>query len=1295
MLEAKRDTYVEAGYAAADSYDGNITSKVIASVNINTNAVSTGNVTYTVSDAAHNTATTTRSVSVVDTTPPTITLNGDISVYVLSNTTFIDPKATSIDLVDGNLTTGILIIVSPNISSSYVITYKSTDKSNNTAYAYRYISIVTVNSAPNISLVGAASITLAATRTATAFADPGAVAFAWNGASLTNKIVTVWYPSTVNYSRPGLYNGNYSVTDSNYTSSVIRQVVVSDLVAPTLTLAGLGTIIVEGGTNFTDPGVTYSDNLDTNATLGTLLVVTGAAINVYSPDGTSSTIVYSLHDTSGNYAPSVTRTVTIIDTTPPTISLLGNATVIVEAATSYTDAGATAADLHDITDTVVMTGAVDLKPASTPAVYSLVYNSHDAAGNAATPQTRSVTVVDTTPPVMTLYSPADVTVEVFSFFTANITAVDRLDGVLTPSMATALTVNNCSSIGVFTVTYTSQDKAGNAAPPIVVTVRVVDTIPPVVTPVNGSFYALQGGTYFVYRGATATDNYDGNVTSKIVQVGLYQFSPATIAALFNATPPLLSSPDWSMYPISFFSSYSAPQVLTFTNVGTLYVYVFSCTDASNNTGYGYRTVSLIDTWVPIIYLLTPNVDTLEGQKYPGPVTSNAVGAIAQDIHDGVIVNVGSVVSSSLGGVGGFSMISSDAPIGTVFTVTYFVSDQAGNQAANVTQTITVVDTVPPVLTMQGPLNDTVESGVVLPGDVFTATSFDEYDGNLTSSIVVTFDGPGAVLGNATSGYIFNISGVYEMHFTSTDVSGNTGTENRTIEVLPAPGHSSGNAGSITIIGAVLGAVGGIILIAVAFFIYGAAERSRKRRRIEQARLSVKPPERRMSYMNSAGTLSLLPILSTSSYGSQIWYHGLIQRDEAEKRLTDEGLKESSYLVRAKDLQETTFTLSLIHKKRPFHFLIAKIDDQLLFQGQDVTNSWGSNLVAVIEYLQEHKGSGVPSLLLHPVPVPNHEAVARSTINAAYEDTTFESDVDGNIVSNFATGPGAPDYGYAYASQPGDSSSDYAEASVQPVPGYSIPNHKKGIALTPGYSSPNSSKASSKVIDTNTYEYNGSEAVPGAYLEPHGSQFGEYSEPSFVNQSTEYQLASPTGPSEYSFASPQNLAGPEYATASQIQSSEPTYYSQSAGSPALYQMPAQANVTYAVASQVDSGPGYAAIALNQSHFEPIYYSQNTSTEVPAYQIPQHQISDSHYSIATNLPAEQPSYQVPERDLGGYAQPGQAGHTDESGYTPFSMQGQLSEQYAVASSQQYEYLPIDAVSSAEQGPVYAQAGGYIDL
>jgi len=55
-------------------------------------------------------------------------------------------------------------------------------------------------------------------------------------------------------------------------------------------------------------------------------------------------VTYNVKDASNNAAIQVTRTVHVVDTGRPVISLVGSASVTVECHTSYTDAGATASD---------------------------------------------------------------------------------------------------------------------------------------------------------------------------------------------------------------------------------------------------------------------------------------------------------------------------------------------------------------------------------------------------------------------------------------------------------------------------------------------------------------------------------------------------------------------------------------------------------------------------------------------------------------------------------------------------------------------------------------------------------------------------------------------------------------------------------------------------------------------------------------------------------------------------------------------------------------------------------------
>ncbi|WP_191861099.1 immunoglobulin-like domain-containing protein, partial [Hanstruepera ponticola] len=189
----------------------------------------------------------------------------------------------------------------------------------------------------------------------------------------------------------------------------------------------------------------------------------------------SYTVTYNVSDAEGNAATQVTRTVNVVDTTNPTITLNGAATVTVEACGTYNELGATA------DDGCLAIGAVtvDNSAVNTNAVgsYTVTYNVSDAEGNAATQVTRTVNVVDTTDPTITLNGAATVTVEACG--TYNELGATADDGCLAIG---AVSVDNSAvdvnTVGSYTVTYNVTDAEGNSATQVTRTVNVVDTTDP-------------------------------------------------------------------------------------------------------------------------------------------------------------------------------------------------------------------------------------------------------------------------------------------------------------------------------------------------------------------------------------------------------------------------------------------------------------------------------------------------------------------------------------------------------------------------------------------------------------------------------------------------------------------------------------------------------------------------------------------------------------------------------------------------------------------------------------------------
>jgi hypothetical protein len=162
------------------------------------------------------------------------------------------------------------------------------------------------------------------------------------------------------------------------------------------------------------------------------------------------------------------------DNSPPTITILGDNPISVFQGSTYTDQGATATDNvdGDITANITVTSNVDT---STVGTYTVTYNVSDAAGNAATEVVRTVNVVDTEAPVITLIGESTVSIDQDTTYTdQGATATDNVDGDITANITVTSNVDT-STVGTYTVTYNVSDAAGNAATEVVRTVNVNDS----------------------------------------------------------------------------------------------------------------------------------------------------------------------------------------------------------------------------------------------------------------------------------------------------------------------------------------------------------------------------------------------------------------------------------------------------------------------------------------------------------------------------------------------------------------------------------------------------------------------------------------------------------------------------------------------------------------------------------------------------------------------------------------------------------------------------------------------------
>jgi len=343
----------------------------------------------------------------------------------------------------------------------------------------------------------------------------------------TTVTVTINYTSEP--SDAGVSLTSFSGVKQQAPDAVATGVVTSsDTVSVTVTTQNAGSLLFsivgtgQGGGDYLSHGADQIERHDFTVPSAWQAVTTeikavagpDTQLHVYNSDANRQAQVV------GVFAPAAPP---VPDNTPPVITLLGTTPIPVEAGSLYTDAGATALDDQDgnITPSIVIVNPVVTTAIAT---FTVTYDVADSAGNPANQVTRTVNVVDNTPPVITLLGATVVSVVVGSAYTdAGATAFDNLDGNITPLIATVNPVVT-TAVATFTVTYDVTDSASNPATQVTRTVNVVaaDITDPVTTATPA------GGTYTSAQTVTLTVN-----------------EPATIYYTLNGTMPTTSSAVYS------------------------------------------------------------------------------------------------------------------------------------------------------------------------------------------------------------------------------------------------------------------------------------------------------------------------------------------------------------------------------------------------------------------------------------------------------------------------------------------------------------------------------------------------------------------------------------------------------------------------------------------------------------------------------------------------------------------------------------------------------------------------------
>ena len=583
-------------------------------------------------DASGNTTYSTNQIIIQDQTPPVITLNGASSMFSELGQAFADLGATADDACAGAVPVVASGAVNPNVIGTNILTYTAADGNGNTSAVTR--TVVVRDTTPPTILWSFTNLVLAADSHCSAMMPAVTGTNFILATDLSGVAATLQRPPIGSVLVEGTNTVVLTVLDGyDNVAYSTNQIIVQDQTPPVITLNGASSMFSELGHAFADRGATADD-----ACAGVVAVVVSGAVN---PNVIGTNILtYTATDSSGN-SNSVTRTVVVRDTTPPTI--LWSFTNLVLAADtncSATMPDVTGASFIFVTD-LSGVAAISQSPTNGAVVAegtnTVVLTVLDAYDN-ATYSTNQIIVQDQTPPIITLNGASSMFSELGQAFAdPGATADDACAGVVAVSVIGSV---NTNAVGTNILTYTAADGNGNTSA-VTRAVVVRDTTPPTI---------------------------------------LWSFTNLVLAADSNCSAMM---PDVTGTNFILVMDLSEPMAISQipTNGSVLLLktnlVVVVVSDFYGNTAFSTNTIVVQDQTPPVVTLNggSPIFSEL-GQAFADP------GATADDACAEVVAVsvIGSVNTNATG----------------TNILTYTAADGSGNTSA-VTRTVVVRDTTPPTI----------------------------------------------------------------------------------------------------------------------------------------------------------------------------------------------------------------------------------------------------------------------------------------------------------------------------------------------------------------------------------------------------------------------------------------------------------------------------------------------------------------------------------------------------------------------------------------------------------------------
>lgn len=503
------------GVTATDEEDGDLTSRIQVTGDVNNLVPGVYKLRYQVQDNNGGLDTLSRRITVKNTltpdnTIPTITAPPLSTIPVDG---LFDPMAgvTAQDAEDGDLTGAIQVFgeVNTTVPGYYQLTYSVFDSAGSVGSVDRTVNVN--NHVPAIQGANGLSLPLGA-----AF-NPmdGVTASDMEDGDLTSAIII---SGSVDTSKGGLYGLLYSVTDRHGAEGYALRAVVVENKVPTI--QGLDAVTITHGQAF-DPlaGVTATDAEDGDIT-GKIEV----SDNLDANKPGAYVLTYTVKDSGGAVATGM-RAVTVKNTIPDIHGITPLTITAGDPFDPFTGITASDAEDGDLTAALQVSGDMDN---TKPGIYTLHYLVRDSQGaSARRGRVVMVKAAYNHAPVINGVSATTITAGQTFAPLAGITATDEEDGDLTSAITVSGSVDTTRA-GRYRLTYQVKDSGGKSDTAYR-TVRVTNTAPVL----NGiSSLTIKAGTAFdPLAGVTAMDEEEGDLTSKITVSGSVDTMKAGVYSL--------------------------------------------------------------------------------------------------------------------------------------------------------------------------------------------------------------------------------------------------------------------------------------------------------------------------------------------------------------------------------------------------------------------------------------------------------------------------------------------------------------------------------------------------------------------------------------------------------------------------------------------------------------------------------------------------------------------------------------------------------------------------------------------